>query len=87
MTGSVVTRKPQFILLTSEQEAYDLIDDDNANFDPEDDIADEQTARHVYDALQRMQSEASVGAGTYREAYEYEWIRQTMSSLSTRWGI
>lgn len=87
MTGTIVARTPRTVTLASELEAYDLLNDSDAGFDPEEDIADAATAGHVHDALLRMFGDLDAASETIGTTYDRNWIRQTMSYLSTRWNI
>lgn len=86
-TGTIVTRKPQIVTIASEEEAYDLLNDADAGFDPEEDVADAASAGHVHDALLRMLGELDGASETIGTAYHKDWIEETMSALSIRWDI
>lgn len=87
MTGTIVTRKPHIVTLASEQEAYDLLNDVDAGFNPEEDVADVETAGHVHDALLHMLGDLDGASETIGTVYDRDWIGQTMSHLSIRWNI
>lgn len=88
MGGTISVRVPQLIIIPDKQHAYELLHNNDAGFHPEVDITDAQSAQHVYDALSRILSENdSTNGATYRAAYERQWILDTQSSISNKWGI
>lgn len=87
MTGTINTRKPEFVTISSEEQAYDLLVDRYSNFDPEEDINDKQSAQYVHDALLRCLHENSTKTETIGTIYEREWYNKMMSVISNTWDI